>query len=239
MWYAAWEAIIWSAREAIWPPGAPLSYNKDYSSYPGDIPGLSLGWGIFLGRGRIQSVFLPAIGPALSRKRSQTSSLYGPVVSQKCNRDDERLARDSEAATGRFRVCTGKTRLARNPVSLILSSLWLDTIGVCHSSRALIGVEPEWEANVPCGQWGAVKGGRTILVTATHGDSRQTVKKQSTNGESTQNKHHILSEGFWNMLWLRLACCSRAGWLLFDSVKGRWFWMSDLIPTHHRRAEPV
>lgn len=39
--------------------------------------------GVFLGRGRIQELFLPAIGPAPSRKRSQTSPLYVRCVCQK------------------------------------------------------------------------------------------------------------------------------------------------------------
>ena len=39
--------------------------------------------GVFLGRGRIQELFLPAIGPAPSRKRSQTSPLYVRGVCQK------------------------------------------------------------------------------------------------------------------------------------------------------------
>lgn len=130
--------------------------------------------GVFLGCVRLQSPFPPAIGFAPYRKRSQTSLLCALRVCQKCTR-------------WRWRACSGFRRMWLDAYASTqsYSRLWFDEITAIQRSQFVTGREfvREGRGTLVCVPRSALLGGRIVAVTATLGDSRQTVKKQTTNGE--------------------------------------------------------
>lgn len=124
---------------------------------------------VFLGCGRIQCFFPPAIGPAPSRKRSQTSPLYIQVVCQKCFWWRWRACPCLKAVIGR---CHRHSDLSLDIIGHNESQY---PMSVCDWSRA----SPR-RSKLVCGQGSAHLGGRIVAVTATLGLSWQTVKKQPT-----------------------------------------------------------